>query len=103
MATTLLTPQLVVMPPNKLYRRARCWRTFEKLFAPIERQGGDLIWEPWDVPKDSDHRFWWTVLDPMTSGQLYLTPGFRFVNRLGYVQCRNSWGGEDTGHPEYLY
>lgn len=93
----------LVMPPAKSFSRARSWKTFENLFSPIEREGGDLLWEPCDVPNGADYRYWWTVLDPMTGGQLYLTPGFRFVNRLGYIQCRNGWGGEDLSHPEYLY
>lgn len=93
----------IIMPPKHAYRRARLWTTFDKLFEPIERKDGSLIWEPWEVPKPTDWTYWWTVLDPMTTGQLYLSAGFHFVNRLGYVQCANAWGGEWDDHPEYLY
>lgn len=92
-----------VMPPTRVYRRARRWETFDALFSPIKRADGSLIWEPWEVPKDADYHFWWTVLDPMTSGQFYLSAGFHWVNRLGYVQCAIPWGGDWHDHPEYLY
>ena len=92
-----------VMPPRHEYRRARRWETFNRLFAPIRRDHGSLIWEPWEVPKDADPHEWWTVLDPMSRGSLYLAAGFHFVNRLGYVQCAVPWGGDWAEHPEYLY
>ena len=92
-----------VMPPRRIFRGARRWKTFEAQFAPLKRADGSHLWEPWEVPKPADARFWWTVLDPMTSGQLYLAAGFHFVNRLGYVQCAVPWGGEWHDHPEYLY
>lgn len=93
----------VIMPPPHIYRRARRWETFEKLFQPIQREDNTVLWEPWEVPKDADPREWWTLLDPMTSGQLYLAAGFHFVNRLNYVRCAVAWGGERDDHPEYLY
>lgn len=102
----LVKPQpalLLVAPPARVFKRARRWETFDRIFAPIEREDGGLIWEPCEVPKDADHRLWWTVLDPMTTGQLYLSAGFHFVNRLGYVQCTNGWDGKWNDHPEYLY
>ena len=37
------------------------------------------------------------------TGTLYLNAGFHFVNRLGYVQCENRWGGDCIDHPEYIY
>lgn len=92
-----------VMPPRHVYRRARRWETFEKLFQPIARDNGTVLWEPWEVPKDADPHEWWTLLDPMTSGQLYLAAGFHFVNRLNYVRCAVRWGGDRSDHPEYLY
>lgn len=97
------TPPNLVPPPPRTYTRARRWETFDRLFAPIEREDGNFIWEPWEVPKPADCRYWWTLLDPMTSGQLYLANGFHFVNRLGYIRCANPWGGEIGDHPEYLY
>lgn len=41
----------VIMPPMRVYRRARLWTTFDKLFAPIERKDGSLIWEAMGSPK----------------------------------------------------
>lgn len=92
-----------VKPPNRIFRRARRWETFQRLFEPLERVDGSVLWESSDVPKDTDYRHWWTVLDPMTTGQLYLAAGFHFVNRLGYVQCKHAWSGDWQHHPEYLY
>jgi hypothetical protein len=42
------------------------------------------------------------VLDPMTE-RLYLTAGFSFVNRFGYIRCFHHWDGEAADHPEYVY
>lgn len=39
----------------------------------------------------------------MSSGQLYLAAGLHFVNRLGYIQCRNPWGGDWSAHGDFLY
>jgi hypothetical protein len=76
--------------------RARCWRVFERRFQPITRPDDSLLWEPSEVPGDErdNYRHWWTVLD--CDGRLYLSAGFRFVNRLGYVRCAVPWS--DTDH-----
>ena len=60
----------------------------------------DYLWEPSQVPKDADGRYWWTVLD--CDGGLYLAAGFRFVNRFAYVRCANPWT-EDDAATEYRY
>lgn len=92
---------MIVMPPPRIYRRARSLDVFEQLFDPIVRDDDTLLWERWDLPADLDHRHVWTVLD--CDGRLLLSPGFRFVNRLAYVLCRNAWGGEAHQHPDYRY
>lgn len=88
----------LILPPSRRFTRARRWATFERLFDPIERNDrcASLIREPWEVPPDPDCRYWWTVIDPMTTGQLYLCAGFHLVNRLGYVLCRNPWVATGT-------
>lgn len=91
-----------IMPPKHQYTRARRWETFERLFKPIEKEHGDIVWPIGSVPKDADPHHWWTLTDPMT-GTLCLSAGFHFVNRLGYVQCENRWGGDCIDHPEYIY
>jgi len=96
-------PPNLVPPPTRTYKRAGRWETFEKLFDPITHNGGTLVWNVGEVPTPADCRYWWTILDPMTTGQLYLAAGFHFVNRLGYVRCKNPWGGDFADHPEYLY
>jgi hypothetical protein len=40
-------------------------------------------------PDQIDITHWWTVLD--CAGRLYLSTGFRFVNRLAYVRCEVPW------------
>ncbi|WP_296204136.1 hypothetical protein [uncultured Hyphomicrobium sp.] len=92
-----------VAPPERPMKRALSWNVFERRFQSLNRQDGSLIWEPSEVPDDADWRYWWTVLDPMTSGTLYVAPGFHFVNRLGYIRCAVPWGGEWERHPEYVY
>jgi hypothetical protein len=75
--------------------RARSWSVFERRFRPINRQDGTPLWELSEVrPADvSDLRHWWTVID--CDGGLYLSAGFRFVNRLAYVRCEAPWTGAD--------
>ncbi len=92
---------MFVMPPARHYRRPRAWETFERLFEPILRDDDTVLWERWDLPADHDPRHVWTVLD--CDGRLFLTPGFRFVNRIAYVICRNAWGGDASSHPDYRY
>lgn len=92
----------LVAPPTRPFRRPRRWETFDRLFAPIERDDdGAIMWEPFEVPKDADARFWWTLID--CDGRLLLGAGFHIVNRLGYVLCRNGWDGEWSNHAEYYY
>jgi len=40
-----------------------------------------------------DWREWWTALD--CDGRLYLSAGYRFVNRIGYVRCAIPWSDAD--------
>ena len=96
-----LNSDIPVLPPKRCYRRPRSWETFEKLFEPIMRDEETVLWEPWEVPRDADARYWWTVFD--CDGRLLLCAGFHFIDRLGYIQCANPWGGEWSEHPEYLY
>lgn len=104
---TTAVPQAVheptlVPPPRHGFKRPRRCKTFDRLFQPIERDDdGAIMWEPHEVPKDADGRFWWTVID--CDGRLLLAAGFHIVNRLGYVKCRNGWAGEWSDHPEYYY
>ncbi len=98
-----MTPNLdtAVAPPKRCYRRPRRWETFEKLFEPIERDGGTVLWYPGEVGPDPDPHDWWTVLD--CDGRLLLAAGFHFVNRFAFIRCARPWGGEPNDHPEYLY
>jgi hypothetical protein len=48
-----------------------------------------------------DPRLVWTIVD--CDGKLYVSPGFRFVNRVDYVLCRNPWTDDDERQPDYRY
>lgn len=93
----------IVAPPTRLYLRPRRWETFERLFDPITREDGSLLWNPGELQPfyPLDCREWWTVLD--CDGKLLVATGLHYVNRLGYVRCKNLWGGEHDAHPEYYY
>lgn len=89
-------------------RRPRCrtkrcgsWPVFERRFQPMEAPSHPLLWERADLPADLDHREWWTVLD--CDGRLYVTPGFRFVNRFAFIRCAVPWSDEDETNTDYLY
>mgnify|MGYP001308228673 CR=1 FL=1 len=92
----------IIMPPERQYKRARSRKTFFRLFIP--KSGCPLIQQPSDLPPDPDERHWWTVIDLDPNGQhLYLLPGFRFANRLGFVETERAWGGDADEHPPYVY
>lgn len=85
-------------------RRTRCgsWRTFERRLEPLPAPNHDLLWEVrGEVPDDSDYRYWWTVVD--CDGRLYVTPGFRFVNRFAFIRCAVPWSEDDERQPDYVY
>ncbi|MGO9547086.1 MAG: hypothetical protein ACLPPF_20125 [Rhodomicrobium sp.] len=71
--------------------RARSWRVFERRFRPINRPEGIPLWDRFELRTQPplDVREWWTVID--CDGHLYLSAGFRFVNRFGYVRCEVPW------------
>lgn len=75
--------------------RARTYALFEKRFRPIPREDGSLLRDHAELParETIQRREWWTVLD--CDGRLYLSAGFRFVNRLGYVLCEVPWSDAD--------
>lgn len=92
-----------ILPPERDYVRARGWRMFLNTFGPVATRNG-FIAEAEEVPKDADHRSWWTVVDyAPDSNRLYLVPGFARANRLGFVRCLHPWGGNADDHPLYLY
>ncbi len=73
--------------------RAGSWKIFERRFRPIEREDGSLIFHNDEIPRPITGRHWWTVLD--CDGRLYLSAGFHFVNRIGYVRCEVPWTDAD--------
>ena len=69
--------------------RAGSWSVFERRFRPVIREDGSLIWHSEEIPRPITGRHWWTVLD--CDGRLYVSAGFRFVNRIGYIRTELEW------------
>jgi hypothetical protein len=86
---------------NRGFRRPRRWETFERLFEPLSAPDHDLLWEIGQVPSGADYRYWWTVLD--CEGRLYVSPGFRFVNRFAFIRCARPWTDDDQRQPDFRY
>lgn len=84
--------------------RIRCgsWRTFARRFRPVDSPSGTIHWSRDDLPQDADARRVWTILDG-GNGKLYVSPGFRFVNRIDYVFCEVPWTDDDQRQPDYVY
>jgi hypothetical protein len=88
-------------PPVRQRIRCGSWRTFERRFRPMPAPVHDFLWNIGTVPEGADCRFWWTVLD--CDGRLYVSPGFRFVNRFAFIRCAIAWTDDDQLQPDYLY
>lgn len=100
----IITVNSAVKPPDRTYNNARPWSTFQSLFSPIKQPNGSFLVEPEHVPKDADHRHWWTIVDLNPAGRtFYLLAGFHRANRLGLIRCQRAWDGEPDEHPEYTY
>ncbi len=94
---------MIIAPPQRLYRRARTWNTFEALFEPIARGDGSLLWDRSDIDWHRiDTRSIWTVVEG-GKGSLYVIAGIHVVNRIGFLVCEHEWGGDCSDHPDYLY
>ena len=91
----------IVMPPARPYQRARSRAVFTRLFCPTEE---GRMRETSELPPNPNERHWWTVVDLDPDGErFYLMPGFRFANKLGFVQTQYAWGGAPEDHPLYTY
>lgn len=93
-------PVPVPADPKPPYTRSNA--LFEELFQPIERNDGQILWQHGAIPSDADARYWWSVVEG-DSGAWYISPGFRVVNRLGYIRCRVPRAGDEADYPEYKY
>lgn len=90
-----------IMPPSRPYTRARSRRVFNHLFQPLY---DGRLHEVDDLPPDPDEHHWWTVVDLDPDGpRFYLLPGFRLLNRLGFVTTEHAWGGDADLHPPYVH
>jgi hypothetical protein len=86
---------------QKQHTRCGSWRTFERRFQPLPAPSHDVLWDLHQLPRGADARYWWTVLD--CDGRLYVSPGFRFVNRFAYIRCTLPWTNDDDDQPDYRY
>lgn len=66
---------------------------FERRFKPLLCKEGALIWHNSEIPRPIVGRHWWTVLD--CDGKLYVSAGFHFVNRIGYIKTEIPWTDAD--------
>lgn len=90
-----------VMPHPRPYQRARSRALFNQLFQPTEN---GRLREVSELPPNPNERHWWTVVDLDPDGKrFYLLPGFRFANKLGFVETDHAWGGAPEDHPLYTY
>ena len=53
------------------------------------------------MPNDVDPHLVWTIVEG--DKHLWVSPGFRFVNRIDYVLCAVPWTDDDVGQPDYRY
>jgi len=73
--------------------RTGSWNDFERRFKPVIREDHSLIWHNEEIPRPISDRHWWTILD--CDGRLYVSSGFRYVNRIGYIQTEVAWTKAD--------
>ena len=94
---------MIVLPPQRTFRRPRSWDTIERLFDPIAKPDGSLLHDLQDFHISAKgSRYWWTVVEG-ASGGLYVVPGIHVVNRIGFLLCTHGWGGAWADHPDYHY
>ena len=88
--------------PILVRTRIGSWRTFEHRFRPIDGPDGAVYWSREQLPDNIDAHHVWTIVDG-GDGRLYVTPGFRFVNRIDYVVCKLPWSEDDERQPDYRF
>lgn len=54
--------------------------------------------EDWEIIKNTNPKKIWTLID--CDGELYLSHGIHYVNRLNYFICKNEW---DDNERDYKY
>lgn len=104
-------PDLALEPVQYPIRmlRAGSWETFVKRYEPIEwGPDNELLMDPRQLPKwvakgegQIFYRYIWTVLD--VDGVLYVAPGMRFVDRMGYIITTKPYHDDETVGMEYRY
>jgi hypothetical protein len=77
------------------------FEVWERRYRPIDAkklgdgtQGDHIV--SYDIAKNYHPEKVWTIVD--CDGNQYLTPGFRIVNRVGYVVCEveHGWTERDA-------
>lgn len=67
---------------------------WEDEFTGVEQPNGGVMLERFiDRPEDESHL--WTVTD--VDGELYIVPGWHYVNRFDYVYSTEPWTEEHEG------
>lgn len=78
--------------------------TWYEKFKPNENERGELIlYETYDEDLEkvckTDSKYIWTLID--SDGDLYISPGRHWVNRLNYFICNNPHNGDKQRDYKY--
>lgn len=93
-----MSQEAVVVKPRKI---CGSFSSFERRYGPIEIDGQLMLDVKNQIPEGTPAEQVWTVLD--CDGSLILSPGYRFVNRFGYVVCERPWGPSEESNTGYIY
>jgi len=89
-------------PIIKRRTRAGSFEQFAKRYRPIEMDDGSLMRDWQEIPLGTDERCVWTIVEG-DNNRLYLTPGYHYVNRLGYAVCEVPFPDIEDELPGYVY
>lgn len=67
------------LPEEDEYGDIKRYETYGEELEEAKRKAGEQC------------EYLWTVIEGGDNGNLYLSPGYHFVNRMFYVICRNTW------------
>lgn len=66
------------------------WNVYRPLPAPEDSGNGGWIWDHADARKQPESNVW-TVIEGDQTENLYASPGYHFVNAIGYCVTEQPW------------